>query len=385
MRNWSLVDQFAKLLDQRLPTAQGSWADPKRKLGQAQYLSLFLFTLFNPIVRSMRGICAASHLAKVQATVGGPPVSLGSFSEAQHLCDPQPLAGIFQELSASIPAPSLQDPRQQWERWLAQDSSVFSALPQMSWAVYGGGRRNKKGQPNRALRLHLSFNVLSDHPVAAKVTPGKTCERAAWKEQWEPGAAYIGDRYYGEDYSLLDELSQADCRYIIRLRQDAVVNVIEELEVSAADQQAGVARQALATLGARKQKERQVVRVVWVQTPTAGTLILATNLKAQADAPGELIAAIYRRRWQVEGFFRWVKCLLGCRHWLAQSERGVTLQLYLALIGALLMQLYCGQRPNKRMFELFQFYQQGWMDAEELIERLEAEKARQRKQKSARR
>ena len=66
---------------------------------------------------------------------------------------------------------------------------------------------------------------------------------------------------------------------------------------------------------------------------TAGKLRLATNLPL-ANAPAELISMIYRRRWQIEGFFKWLKCLLGCRHWLAESQRGVTIQLYLALIAA---------------------------------------------------
>jgi hypothetical protein len=37
------------------------------------------------------------------------------------------------------------------------------------------------------VRLHLSFNVLEDQPAAAVITPGKTCERKIWKEQWEKG------------------------------------------------------------------------------------------------------------------------------------------------------------------------------------------------------
>jgi IS4 transposase len=76
--------------------------------------------------------------------------------------------------------------------------------------------------------------------------------------------------------------------------------------------------------------------VVWVHSATAGELRLATNLPV-ADAPAELISVMYRRRWQIESFFKWLKCLLGCRHWLAESQRGVTVQLYLALIAAVIL------------------------------------------------
>ncbi len=65
--------------------------------------------------------------------------------------------------------------------------------------------------------------------------------------------------------------------------------------------------------------------------------------------------------------FRWVKCLLGCRHWLAESHPGVTLQLYLALIASVLLQLFLGRRPNKRMLELLQLHQMGWASTTELM------------------
>jgi len=55
-------------------------------------------------------------------------------------------------------------------------------------------------------------------------------------------------------------------------------------------------------------------------------------------------------------FFRWIKSILGCRPWLAESPQGVATQIYLALIGCLLLQLHCGRRPNKRMLELIQLY-----------------------------
>ena len=69
---------------------------------QADYLSLFLLGLLNPVVRTMRGLCAASHLERVQAAVCSRPVSLGSFSEAQAVVDPELLAAVFPEASQEL-------------------------------------------------------------------------------------------------------------------------------------------------------------------------------------------------------------------------------------------------------------------------------------------
>ncbi len=132
-----------------------------------------------------------------------------------------------------------------------------------------------------------------------------------------------------------------------------MIVVQEELPVSPADRAAGVLRQAWAKLGGRDCR-LEWPRVVWVQTPKE-VLQLVTNLEP-AELSAAEVALLYRQRWQIELFFRWIKCILGCRHWLAESPEGVAIQVYLALIAALLLQLYTGQRPNRRMMELIQFY-----------------------------
>jgi IS4 transposase len=118
------------------------------------------------------------------------------------------------------------------------------------------------------------------------------------------------------------------------------------------------------------------LRVVWVQTDKE-LLRLVTNLGPEELSAGE-VALLYKERWRIELFFRWLKCILGCRHWLAESPQGVALQIYLALIAALLLQLYTGQRPTKRMMELIQFYLLGVASLDELCAGLERLAPRQK-------
>lgn len=387
LRQWRVIDAFNQALQRFGPTlsVQSSWSDPERKLELSRYLSLFLFGLVNPILKTTRALSKASELSRVQRELcGGQSVSLGSFSEAQHLVDPAWLERLFSRLSAEMAGPAPKDPHQAWQQWFARDGSLLSALPRMQWALFGGGKAKKSGAPNNAVRLHLSFNLLEDKPAAAQITDGKTCERKSWKSQWERGAAYVGDRYYAEDYQCLRDLNERGCAYIVRLRDEAVITVVEELAVSPADQAVGVVRQARVQLGRRPEDRVEAVRVVWVQSATAGELRLATNLPV-AQAPAELISVMYRRRWQIEGFFKWLKCLLGCRHWFAESQRGVTIQLYLALIASLLLQGVTGQRPTKRQLELIQLYQLGWATLEEVAREIAAhhERARRRAAKKS--
>lgn len=367
LRQWRLVKTFGDLVEDLVKASDlegTSWAHPKRDLELSQYLSLFLFVLFNPVFETTRAICEATKFKRVQREFGGGSVSLGSFSEAQHLVDPVWLERLFKHLTKEIQGPRPKGPQEAWQQWFAQDSSVWAALPRMHWALYGGGRPPKSGSPSRAVRLHLSFHLLDDKPVCARVTPGKSCERKVWRQQWEKGATYVGDCYYGTDYNVFDELEHYGCNYILRLKDQAVVTVVEELPLSQADREANVVRQAWVRLGWQP-KENRLHRVVWVQTPLAGILRLVTSLDPE-ECPAELIARMYRQRWQIEGFFKWLKVLLGCRHWLAESQDGVTLQLYLALIASVLFQSAFGEKPNKRSLELIQAHQLGWASDEEL-------------------
>jgi hypothetical protein len=244
----------------------------------------------------------------------------------------------------------------------------------MGWAVW-----RHQGVPQNAVRLHVSLHLLEDAPVHAQVSVGAHCERKAWKQGWRPGDAYIGDRYDGEDYQLFSQLDALGCLFVIRLRAKASLKIQEELTVSAEDRTQGVLRQAWVLLGHSKMKARPPVRVVWVQGPKE-VLLLATNQKGE-DLSAALVSQLYRQRWQVELFFRWIKCVLGCRHWLAESPAGVAAQIYLALIGSLLLQLYSGKRPTRRLMELIQFYFLGVATLQDLERGLEREAARQARPK----
>ena len=148
LRQWRLIEAFgarvAELAAQRGVAA--SLSDPRRHLLYGQYLSLFLFGLVNPVLRTVRALCAASALGRVQREVCGQRVSLGSFSEAQSLVDPAFLEALFGQLAGEVHGPPPKDPREAAFYWLAQDSSLWRALPRMEWALYGGGR---VGAPNR--------------------------------------------------------------------------------------------------------------------------------------------------------------------------------------------------------------------------------------------
>ena len=85
------------------------------------------------------------------------------------------------------------------------------------------------------------------------------------------------------------------------------------------------------------------------------------------DMPAETIALLYAYRWHIEIFFRWLKCTLGCRHLLAESENGIRIQMYAALIASLLVILWTGRKPSKTSWMMLGLYFQGWATLDELM------------------
>ena len=95
---------------------------------------------------------------------------------------------------------------------------------------------------------------------------------------------------------------------------------------------------------------------------------MATNL---LDVPADILAEIYRSRWQIEIFFRFFKHVLGCRHLLSEDAVGIEIQTYCGIIVCLLISLWTGKKPTLRTYEMVCFYMQGWADEEELLAHLE--------------
>jgi hypothetical protein len=95
------------------------------------------------------------------------------------------------------------------------------------------------------------------------------------------------------------------------------------------------------------------------------------------DLDVSLVALLYHYRWQIELFFRWFKKILQADRLLSLSQEGMTIVTYCALIASMLMTLWTGRKPNKRMYELLCFHFLGCLSDEELLRRLERLERRQ--------
>jgi hypothetical protein len=152
----------------------------------------------------------------------------------------------------------------------------------------------------------------------------------------EAGATYVYDLGY-YDYGWWAELDDAGCRFVTRLKKNTPLTVVHENRVpqdgSILSDRIGHLPQRLA--GSRRNPLQVPVREICVVIETGKALRIVTN---DLDAPAAEIADLYKQRWQVELFFRWVKDL-GIKHFLGTSENAVRIQIAVALIAFLLLRL----------------------------------------------
>jgi hypothetical protein len=347
-----------------------------------QYLSLLLLYFFTPTLDSLRGLQQASTLDKVQKELGLPKaVGLGTLSAAARDFEPELLKPILEQLAQrAVPVVDGKE-AEALAGLVAVDGSIFRALPKMVWALW-------MDEEHRGVKLHLHFNVFKGVPCKATLTPAACSEIEQMEKSLEPGLLYVQDRGYAS-YKLLGDILRADSSFIARLKEDAAFTLDYEKPISPAARQAGVVRDVVVKrLGTSHHKDEigQRVRLVWVLTGKVDeqgrpeVLLLCTD-RLELDA--ELVALGYKYRWWIELFFRWLKCILGCRHLLSTDRGGVTIQIYVALIASLLISLCTAAKPTKRTFEMLCFYFAGWATAEELQRHLDSLANKKKKENSS--
>ena len=169
--------------------------------------------------------------------------------------------------------------------------------------------------------------TLGQVPMEVVITAANTCERAVLRKHLKKGEFYVADRYYGLDYGFFAEVRRAGASFVFRICNDARVEVEKELALSAADRAVGVIWDGWVQLGVHWQGAP--VRLVKVQADEH-LLLLVTDQKETMAA--ELVALIYKSRWQIELFFKnGLGRILGCRHLLAESLPGMVVIICCAL------------------------------------------------------
>lgn len=374
-------------------------------------LVVMLAAFFNPTVRSLRLIEQLSQIPSVKGGLNVERICKSTLSDAFARFEPDQLLPLIQSLMAQVPQLARLDGDLDslCRKVLAADGSYWNIPSDVLWAL-GQNRSNVKkrkggkkpvGPPKkrRAVRLNWQLDVSTFTPTDLSVSGAdEGSEAAAFIKRLASGVIYVVDRNFVH-FGFINAVLEKNSDLVLRLRKDTHFNPTSVLALSAEDRQAGVVSDRLGTLGAagsadapttdgpapkkpaRTRHSRtgpapaRVLREVIVTDPETGESIrLITSL---LDVPAHVIASIYRHRWQIELFFRWLKVWANVDHLLSHNQKGITLQFYVAIIACLLMHIRSGRKVNKYAIFLLGQVAAGQIDfdaAMVMLDRIEREK-----------
>lgn len=268
-----------------------------------------------------------SHCARLYH-VGGRTVSRSTLADANTL---RPSA-VFSDLFAAMVGQAQRGLRRAVGEavYLIDSTGVRLSGQGSQWARFSAKACGAKA--------HVIYDPDADRPIYASVTAAKVNDITAAKEMpIEAGATYVFDLGY-YDYAWWAKMDAAGCRIVTRFKSNTPLKVTAELEPP---KDSNILADRIGLLPQRQAKSRKnpfsdPVREVRVRIETGKVLRILCN---DLDASAQEIADLYKRRWAIELFFRWVKQSLKIRHFLGKSENAVRIQIAVALIAFLLLRM----------------------------------------------
>jgi IS4 transposase len=235
---------------------------------------------------------------------------------------------------------------------LGLDADLFAldaTVIELSLALFPWARWQKA---QASVKLNVLLDVRNDLPVFASLHAGNRHEVASLDEiPVYPGCYYAVDRGY-LDFGRLARLHRAGAFFVTRLKAGIRYYVVTSRPV---DQTVGLRCDQTIRLNSAKGRAaypEPLRRISYVDPESGQALVFLTN---QFDLAALVIAAIYRRRWAIELFFRWIKQHLRLRGFFSNSPNGVRVQIWTALCAYLLVAIAKQQKHlAPSMYEILQ-------------------------------
>jgi hypothetical protein len=334
------------LLDEHLQRLRELPAHGNTKLFADQLVLGLLLSFFDPMARSLR-------LIEGQGDFNGrldlPRLARSTTSDALAAFDPKHLGPLIQDLRSRCPHLERTDLDLAGitRRIIAADGTYLTTLADVAWALH---HTKSNGKTQGQVRANVQMDVASWVPQVVSVSgDDQESEPAAFAKDLLSGVLYVMDRNF-LDFSFIAALLARDSDLVLRVRGNApATKVIASNPLTVADIEAGVVSDQLVQLTGRGAPEGTFRLVTIITTNRSGkqeTIRLLTNLIDAGVVGAHVIGSAYRLRWQIELFFKWLKCWARMDHLLSASREGITTQLYIAVIAVLMMHVQTGRRVS---------------------------------------
>jgi hypothetical protein len=315
-------DEFERLVE-----LHGADRDERGFTAKTQLVAMIYAQLSGAV--SLREIEAglSSHQARLyHLGIGG--VRRSTLAEA----NAHRPSGLFCDLFAALVKRAHRVLRRQLDgtTYLIDSTSVALNRHSQRWARFSAEVCGAK--------VHVVYDPDADQPVYSAFSAANVNDITAAKAMpIQAGATYVFDLGY-YDYAWWAQLDTAGCRIVTRLKRNTPVTVTRE---QAVPEGSNILSDRIGHLPKRQANSRRnpfqkEIREIWVRIDSGKILRIVTN---DLTTPAQVIADLYKRRWAIELFFRWVKQTLKITRFLGTSENAVRIQVAVALIAFLLLRL----------------------------------------------
>jgi hypothetical protein len=312
---------------ERLVEEQGADFRVRKLTTKGQFVALLYGQLSG--AERLREIIAGleSHAARLYH-LGVEPVRRSTLSDANAL---RPYT-VFTDLFATMVAQANRGLRRKIAEttYLIDSTGVRLNAFSADWARFSAGVCGAK--------VHVVYDPDEERPIYAAVSAANVNDVTEAKAMpIAAGATYVFDLAY-YDYGWWAKLADAGCRIVTRFKANTKLDIVAEQPLP---KDSDILSDRIGYLPERMARSRtnpfqDPVREIRVQLETGKVLRILSN---DIDAPAQEISDLYKRRWQIELFFRWVKQTLKITRFLGSSENAVRIQIAVALIAFLLLRL----------------------------------------------
>jgi hypothetical protein len=345
---------------------------PNRTLFYDDVLTALLLAFFNPVLRSLRMIEDFSGCPLVQDELEVDRICKSTLSDTQRMLDPALLEPLIETLQARIPhLPQTDGPLGKLlRRMRLVDGSFFALAAEVQWA-FRQGTPWAQDHDDHFARLDLQLCALTGVPECLEINGRGTSEVAVARRHITAGMIYVADRGIFS-FAYIEALLAGRADFVLRIKTSQKFTPRETRLLNAQDRAAGVLSDTEGVLTGdpyRHAPEATLREIVIADVKHPGHVIrLLTNRR---DVPAYLAGEVYRCRWQIELFFRWLKVHANFRHVISHSKKGITLGFYVAVIGTLLMYLHTGRKVSKYAFGMLTMVASGQATLEQILPILE--------------
>jgi hypothetical protein len=336
-----------------------------KKLTTLSYFKLFLHAQLHQ--RDGLREIADDLLSKgFQKELGIDSISASQLSRKHNQVNPNLLEQVFMDLVLRIRQSTAPHSLRKDFR-IIDSTTVVLCLQKFKWAEY---LKTKAG-----VKLHFRLAYIDDEttiPEKVVMTPAKKDDRSQMGGLVdETGITYVFDRGY-IDYARFDDYCERGIFFVTRTKKNTIIRIAESFTLPEDSQ---VLSDQMVYIGTPQKRMENVLRLIKTEDSEGNSITILTN---RFDLEADEIGQIYRERWEIETFFKWMKQHVRIKSFYGTSKQAVMNQVWIALIAFCLLVLVRMETGTKNsLLELYRWLKTLlWDSAEVWLQRINRKPAR---------